>query len=438
MGVDCGTSKVAVALVNAAGDQLHVTSRPHAADLPSSVGHHEQDAERIIATAEDLVRGIDAEMRARIAGIGFTGQMHGVVLHDVAGTPLSPLVTWQDRRLEQDSACLPSPEHGARAGFALATLAWFARRGQLPIDARAATIHGLLAARWGAMARAPIDPTDVHAWGGLTPPPGIEAVRLPAVVRHGAPVGRLSAATAARLGLARGMTLYAPLGDNQASVRATLVSPTHDLGLTIGTGCQLSALVPRSLAVELGHAERRPYDAQHDLIVTAPLCGGAAWRWLAETVTEWMTDLGQSAIALEVMYARLDELGLLADDALSFAPHLLGERHDRSLTGALTGLRLGNGSLGRIARAVARSITANARNLMPVAIRQNRTRVIASGNALRHSELLRTMAEHELGLPLRLSDRSEEAATGAALVAASARNQSTWPAGLSHWPSNPE
>ena len=43
--------------------------------------------------------------------------------------------------------------------------------------------------------------------------------------------------------------------------------------------------------------------------------------------------------------------------------------------------------------------------------------MVASGNALRRSTLLRAMAERELGMSLVLSERSEEAATGAALVA---------------------
>src|SRR5687768_302571 len=97
LGIDCGTGKVAVAVIDAAGRQLHAASQPHAADLPTAAGRHEQDAERIIACAEALVRAIPTDLRARIAGIGFTGQMHGVVLHDADSKPLSPLVTWQDQ-----------------------------------------------------------------------------------------------------------------------------------------------------------------------------------------------------------------------------------------------------------------------------------------------------------------------------------------------------
>ena len=417
LGIDCGTGKVAVAVVDAAGVQLHAASRPHAAEWSTPAGRHEQDAERIIACAQALVREIPDDLRDRIAGIGFTGQMHGVVLHDATTKALSPLVTWQDQRAAEDPAFLPSLGRPLKTGFGMTTLAWWGRRGELPAEARAATIHGLLAARWGMLDRAPIDPTDAAAWGGLALLPAVPATVLPASVGHGAVIGLLTPVAANDLGLNAGIPLHAPLGDNQASVRATLSDPAHDLGFTLGTGCQLAGLVPRSLTITLVHAERRPYDARNDLIVAAPLCGGAAWKWLADRARSWITDLGHQAPPLEVMYARLDELGIVADDALAFAPHLLGERHDNALTGTLAGLRLDNGSLGQIARAVARGISANARDLLPIPVRQGRTRVVASGNALRRSKLLRTMAERELGVPLVMSERSEEAATGAALVA---------------------
>jgi sedoheptulokinase len=417
LGIDCGTGKVAVAVVDAAGAQLHTGSRPHAADLSTPAGRHEQDAERIIATAAALVREIPADLRARIRGIGFTGQMHGVVLHDATTKSLSPLVTWQDQRAAEDPAFLSSLGRPLNTGFGMATLAWWGRRGELPSSARAATIHGLLAARWSALDRAPIDPTDAAAWGGLAQLPDVPAQVLPALVGHGAMIGLLTPVAASDLGLTAGIPLHAPLGDNQASVRATLSDPAHDLGFTLGTGCQLAAIVPRMSAVELGHAERRPFDAAHDLIVAAPLCGGAAWKWLAETAVSWIGDFVQPAPTLEVVYAHLDKLGMAADDALTFAPHLLGERHAGFLTGSLSGLRLSNGSLGQIARAVAHGIVANAKNLFPPAVLGGRTRVVASGNALRRSTLLRQQAASVLGLPLVDALVVEEAATGAALVA---------------------
>jgi sedoheptulokinase len=420
LGIDCGTGKVAVALVRRDGTQVHTSSAPHRAELPTAAGRSEQDPARILASAEALVAGLPAEMRGAVAAIGLTGQMHGVLLHRADGRPCSPLVTWQDRRVLDDPAFLPALGRRLHAGYGMATLAWWAARGALPADARAATIHGFLAACWCGLERSPIDPTDAQAWGGMETLAGVGAGTLPAAVGHGMVVGTLRPDTARRLGLPSGIPVTAPLGDNQASLRATLEEPGAELAFTLGTGCQLAAVVPRTFTCDPGHAERRPYDARHDVIVAAPLCGGAAWKWLAETARSWSADLGGAAPAIEQVYARLDALGAAAGDVLTFSPHLAGERHAPGLGGVLAGLRLDGGSLGQVARALARGIAANARDLLPAAARSGRTRVRASGNALRRSLLLREMASAELGLPVILGTRMEEAATGAALVATDA------------------
>lgn len=423
LGIDLGTTKVAVAVVDRDGAQVHAASREHHAGTPTADGRAEQDAERILATATTLVRSLPPVLRHRIGAIGLTGQMHGVVLHDGAGLSCSPLVTWQDRRTAGDPDLLPRltqrlgrPIH---AGYGLATLAWWAAHGGLRPDAHAATIHGLLAARWAGMARAPIDPGDAHAWGGSEPVENVPAAILPVLVPTGSPIGSLIPSVAADLGLAAGIPLAAPLGDNQASLRATIADADRDCAFTIGTGCQCSVLVPRSWSGDPPAAcERRPFDVDHDALVSAPLAGGAAWKWLAETVRSWIADCGVAAPPLDAVFARLDTLGLAATDRLTIHPHLAGERHDTSLTGSILGLTLTSGSLGEVARAMARGIARNALRGLPASVMASRTRLVASGNALRRSALLRAMAEAEAGLPLVLIDRTEEAATGAALVAA--------------------
>lgn len=417
LGIDIGTSKVAIALVGADGTQAAVASAAHHAAQPAPAGRHEQDAGRILDCAESLVARLPAEQRAAVAAIGFTGQMHGVVLHDAAGAPLSPQVTWQDRRAHEDPAFLAGLPPGLLPGFGLTTLAWWAAHGGLPAGARAATIHGLLAARWGGLDRAVIDPTDLQAWGGAAAAPGVDPDVLPRAVGHGVQIAGLAADAARRLGLRAGIALAAPLGDNQASIRATLGDPDRELAFTIGTGCQLSAVVRRGSCAPLPGCDVRPFDDARDALVAAPMAGGAAWLWLADTAAAWARGLGCEPPPREAVLARLDELGLAAADRLSFASHLAGERHDPALRAALSGLALDSGGLGEVARAVARGIAASARDLLPAAARAGRVRVIASGNALRRSRLLRAMAEAELGLPLVLVERGEEAATGAALVA---------------------
>lgn len=419
LGLDIGTSKCAIALVDTGGSQVATASAPHGAALAAPAGRYEQDAARILACAEGLVSALPAAQRADVAAIGFTGQMHGVVLHDATARPLSPLVTWQDRRAHEDPAFLAALPAALKPGFGLTTLAWWARQVSIPGGARAATIHGLCAAAWGGLDRAPIDPTDLQAWGGDATPGAIDPGILPRRVGHGERIGSLGAVAAGRVGLRPGIALAAPLGDNQASIRATLVDPDRELAFTVGTGCQLSAVVARGACAAVPGCDIRPFDTARDALVAAPLAGGAAWLWLADTAMAWSRDLGLEPPSREAVLARLDQLGLAAADRLTFANHLGGQRHDPGLRGELRGLALEGGNLGEVARAVARGIAAAARDMLPRAAFAGRTRVVASGNALRRSRLLHAMAEAELGLPVVLVDRAEEAATGAALVARS-------------------
>jgi sedoheptulokinase len=413
LGIDIGTSKVALAIVDATGAQVHAASAPHHAVMPAPAGRHEQDAERIRGCAEALVRAVPAEIRARIAAVGFTGQMHGVVVHDRQGQPLSALITWQDRRTTEDAGFLAGLGRKFHPGYGLATLAWLARHGGLAAKARAATIHGFVAMRWSGAGRSAIDPTDAQAWGGLAPVPGVGAEVLPTAVDHGARIGAL----AVDIGLPLGIPLAAPLGDNQASLRATLADPDHDLAFTIGTGCQLSAVVAKGSVAASAACDLRPFDARREALVAAPLTGGAGWLWLADTAMGWATDLGLAPPSREAVLARLDELGMAAADVLDFTPQLAGERHDPAATGVLRGLAFTNGRLGEVARALARGLARVPRDMLPRAAFAGRTRVMASGNALRRSRLLKTMAEAEFALPVVVTDCTEEAATGAALVA---------------------
>jgi len=410
LGIDLGTGKVALALCDASGQGIFHDSRPHKADLPGPVDAAEQDAGLILETAFQLIAALPPELIQRLAAIGLTGQMHGVVRHDTTAEALSPLVTWRDAR--GTGLCIDGRPVSPGCGWN--TLDRWAHSGELTAP-RCATIHGLLAARLCQLDRAPIDPTDLHAWGGTNPPPSVPASILPTAVGHGAIIGQ----TKRTPNLPDGLPVAAPLGDNQASVRGTLMDLDAEAAFTIGTGCQLSVPVPQGhpLPEADDHWELRPFDKERDLLVAAPRNGGLVWQWLAERVRQWSSELGGPEHSMASAYDLLDHLGRSADESLRFAPHLIGESWDSELNGRLSGLRPENGSLGQIARAVAHSIAASARDILPAGSLEGRRGIRGSGNALRRSSLLRRESAAALGRPIELSEYEEEAALGAARVA---------------------
>jgi len=436
LGIDIGTSKVAAVLVDDTGKCLASHSIAHAASVPGLPQEYaEQDPGILLDTAAAAVSALPESLRGGVSAIGVTGQMHGVVPLDKNGAACGNLVTWQDRRCDQPflAALERKSGHLLRTGYGCATLAWQAGHGGLPSGVcGSATIHDYLVSRLCDLRQPLCDPTDAASWGmfdlsslswdtAAVISTGLNPGLLPEIVSCSTQAGTLCAGEAARWGLAEGVPVAVAIGDNQASLAATLSDPEHELALTLGTGGQLSAVMPQGTeaAVLLPDAtfEYRPYPGLRLLAVASCLCGGAAWKWLADSVQSMLADTGHDRMDENDLYALLNARGLESETGLTVRPHFLGERHDPSLRGAIDGIDLANCSLGSLARGLARGIIGNLQSMLPEPALDGRTRVMLSGNALRRNELLRVMAREVLGLETELVNGTEEAATGAALLA---------------------
>lgn len=438
LGIDVGTGKIAAVLAGRQGDVQAVVSRAHGAEQSAAEGRAEQDAEMLLERTWEVVAALPDALKGRVRGIGVTGQMHGVVLLDARNAPVSPLVTWQDQRCLEETGFLDAlcARTGCRlyTGYGLATLAWLHRHRQYPSDAvAAATIQDLVVAHLGNLPKPVTDPSDAASWGcfdlhtSAWDEKALEVLELPldglpVVHPFGRVVARLDARMGARLGLPEGLPLHVASGDLQASLVATLRDPDSEIALTLGTGGQ-TAVVTSAESDGYVLAPDRPYDywpypGGRIAVVAASLCGGAAWAWLADSLRGWLQELGLTSPARSDIFDRLSALGLESADELLVHPHFLGERHDPALRGAIHGLTLTNATLGSLARGLARAIVRNLYTMLPPDVLRNRSRVVGSGNALRRTPLLQYMVEDVFGLPLVLAEGQEEAATGAALVAA--------------------
>ncbi|NQU76863.1 MAG: hypothetical protein HQ546_11180 [Planctomycetes bacterium] len=437
LGIDIGTSKVAAVIADAAGTVLAVTSSAHRADLPGPPGRSEQDASTLVEAALNVVCKLPAELRKQVRAVGATGQMHGVVVLNKTCRALTPLITWQDRRCGEDEGFLPGliarTGYSLSTGFGCATLAWLAARCALPAGAATAcTIHDLLVGRLCGLDRPITDTTDAASFGLFAPhaltwdAKAVAAANIPAEILpevHPCPAlaGTLAPASAESLGLPAGIPVAVAFGDNQASMFATLRRPNEQLSLTLGTGGQISAVMPADAQLDfttrVATFEYRPYPGERWAMVAASLGGGSAWAWLAEAVKSWTSDLGCTPPPDDELYARINELGLSASGWPVVRPFFFGERHDPSLRGGIEGISSGNFTLGQLARGLAMGIVTNLRDMLPPDVLAARTELVGSGNALRKNAMLRRTAEEAFGLPLVLSEGQEEAATGAAILA---------------------
>jgi sedoheptulokinase len=439
LGIDIGTSKTAAVILDHQGKIVALDSHSHGADLPAPPGHHNQDPRGLLESAWDLVAQLPLTMKKEVMAIGVTGQMHGCLVLNEKGEPLTPLINWQDRRCLENPEFLPALQkktgYRLATGYGSATLAWLLQKGELPPAAHSSClISDLAVAILGGLKQPVVDPTNAASWGIFNLEHldwDWEAIRgtglpfslFPRVIPSGSRAGFLCEEMAQRLGLTRHAAVTVALGDNQASILASLDDPERQLALTLGTGGQVSAVLTAGGKPPLSNSscpwECRPFPGNRFALVAAPLCGGLAWKWLAESAQVWMRDLGLNSPELEEVYQKLNQLGLAETSAedIEITPHFLGERHAVDLRGTISGITLDNFHLGALARALARGIFQNLCSMLPEEALQGRNELIGSGNALARNPLLVRMAEEVFHLPVRLKSFREEAACGAAILA---------------------
>ena len=271
IGIDLGTTTVtALALDARTGDIAATATAPNTAEITSPAdrarGRSEWDAGAIAETACACLREVSRRAGARPAGLGITGQQHGVVLLDGL-RPLSPLVNWQDRRGDEpypggtftvvrEALRRAGDDASRRTGCRLATgymgvtLLWMRANGVLPASGRACFLMDYFGAR--LTGTAPMtDPTcaassgvfDVKAgrWDAdLIAALGLPLALFPEVRPSGTPLGGVTAAAAEATGLAEGLPVFAGIGDNQASFLGSVADRGDSVLVNVGTGGQVS------------------------------------------------------------------------------------------------------------------------------------------------------------------------------------------------------
>jgi sugar (pentulose or hexulose) kinase len=456
LGLDVGTTTItALALELGSGE---VAARATVANDAETTaprdkqrGRSEWDAARIAGRAAECLAEVARQLGGRAReylGLAVTGQQHGVVLCDGRRRPLTPLIGWQDgrcaERIEGGQSCLDIARQrlGADAprragcrlatGYMGATLFWMNQQGAMPPDATACFLPDWCSA--ALCETAPVtDPTlaassgvfaaaerrwDLAAAGALD----LDRSLFPEVREAGEPLGRLSAVAARDTGLPAGLRVFVPLGDNQASFLGSVSDLERGLLVNVGTGGQVSAWTePFTYASEL---ETRPFPREGHLLVSAGLCGGRAYAVLAAFLADvGRLLLGVSREARELFEAmdRLAESAPAGAGGVRCRPLFTGTRAKPELRAAWTDISRENFTAANFVRALLEGMAvvfAEGRRQIEEAAGGRRGVLFGAGNGLRENRLLARLVAEEFGLAMRLPRHREEAAVGAALVAA--------------------
>lgn len=104
MGIDLGTSSVKTVIMDLDGNIVGLEQENYDVQTPS-IGYAEQDIELLWeATARTIKQAITNGTinSSDIKSIGFSGQMHGLVLLDQQMRPIRPAIIWADQRTKQE------------------------------------------------------------------------------------------------------------------------------------------------------------------------------------------------------------------------------------------------------------------------------------------------------------------------------------------------
>jgi sugar (pentulose or hexulose) kinase len=456
LGVDLGTTKItAVAIDTGSGEMVGCHSTPNRAETTSPTdkapGYSEWDARQIADIGSKCLRRVADQIRdrpERPIGLGIAGQQHGVVLVDDRLAPLTPLINWQDRRANQPfpgsnqtyvqrAVALVGEDAPQRAGCRLAagylgvTLFWLKEAGRLPAGATACSImdyfggaatgrplvtDATCAAASGLLDVAASD-WDHAAIGAL----GLSPAMFPPARPSGDFLGGLTNEMAEATGLPAGLPVFVGIGDNQASFLGSVGDPAGAVLVNVGTGGQVAAFTDQFVYDPL--LETRPFPRGGFLLVAAGLCGGASYAALERFFRQIGTDVF-GATTGEPAYEIMNRLAAdvpAGADGLECEPFFTGTRARPGLRASIRGASATNFTPGHLTRAVLEGMARTFRDGYDRITQHTgrpSTRLVGAGNGLRENAVLAEVVADAFEMPMRFPRHREEAAYGAALIAA--------------------
>lgn len=252
LGIDIGTSSVKALLLAEDGSIAGQASAPLSVSRPRPFWS-EQAPEDWWHAVEATVAALDADLRARVRGIGLSGQMHGAVLLDASDAVLRPAILWNDGRSQEQCAELlrinprtPSlTGNPVLAGFTAPKLLWV-RDHEPAIFAALRTV--LLPKDWVRLRMTGEKVSDMSDASGtlwldvarrqwssaMLDACGLDIDTMPRLCEGSSVSGKLLPEVAARWGMAR-VTIAGGGGDNAAGAVGLGAVEPGETFLSLGT-----------------------------------------------------------------------------------------------------------------------------------------------------------------------------------------------------------
>lgn len=436
LGVDIGTSSVKSLLMNAEG-RIVGTSQAGYDIIKDNITYAEQDMEKLWTaskhTITDLIRKFPDES-ARIQGISYSGQMHGLVMVDGEGRLIRNAIIWADQRSEKEihkiyeivgkETFQDVTLNSLSTGFLLTSLMWVKKHEpenydkiryvMFPKDYIRYRMCGEYGTDMSDASSGAIFDTKKREWAwNLIDKLEIDRSIFPACHESCETAGTVTQKCAEETGLRSGIRIAYGGGDTlMQGVGNGIITPGI-LAANIGTACQIAGGFQEPLCDEQ-HRTNTFCHVKKDLwmLMGAHLSGGVALKWLMNQI---------------LFMGSFDEMTSLAatvppgSEGLVFLPYLNGERtpcNDPNAKGIYFGMTLKH-SRAHMIRSTMEGIIFGLRTSIEIfkGLGINYNKIIASGGGAR-GQLFLEMQADIFDCEIYTNQENEQACMGAAITAA--------------------
>ncbi len=445
LGIDIGTSGTKTVLFTEEGKAVASYTGDYPLYQPEN-GWAEQEPADWWQASVDGIRAVLRESAVDptdIAGVGLSGQMHGLVLLDETGEVLRSSIIWADQRTGEEVAemsqnpgrqtIIDITANPPMTGFTAAKILWVkkhqpglyakARHILLPKDYIRFKLTGSYVSDVSDASGMQLMDVRERTWSDeILGAFGIDRALLPELVESQDISGYVSRQAASLTGLAPGTPVAGGAGDNAAAAIGTGVYKAGRAFTTIGTSAVIYTVTDQPQIDTEGRV--------HTLCASVPgkwtlmsctQAAGLSLRWLRDTVcTAEVEDAKKQGVdPYEVMTALAAEVPI-GSQKLLYLPYLMGERSpylDPDARGVFFGL---SGVHGRpeLIRSVLEGVSFSQRQCLDI-FRENEASVsdmIITGGGGR-SALWRHMLADLYELPVRTLEADQGGALGAAILA---------------------
>ena len=431
IGIDLGTSAVKLLLMEESGKICNIVSKEYPLYFPHP-GWSEQNPsdwfEKSMEGMKELTAGID---RSQVAGIGFGGQMHGLVTLDKEDQVIRPAILWNDGRTGEETDYLNQvigkdklsayTANIAFAGFTAQKILWMKKNEpdnfakivkiMLPKDYLAYRLSGSFCTDVSDASGMLLLDVKNRCWSEeMIQICGITREQLPKLYESWEVVGTLRPELAAELGFSPEVKIVAGAGDNAAAAVGTGTVGDGQCNISLGTSGTIF-ISSKEFGVDQNNALHSFCHADGSYhLMGCMLSAASCNKWWSEEI------LGTKDYSAE--QAPIKELG---ENHVYFLPYLMGERsphNNPDARGVFFGMTMDTTRADMI-QAVLEGVAFGLRDSLEVArslgIQIERTKICGGGAK---SPLWKKMIANIMNLKVDVLEVEEGPSLGGAMLAA--------------------